>query len=139
MNGGAYRKFLKDIQGRPWEGNDLQFVVVIVFLKIYAFVLGGEGQKERESLKQTPCRAQSSTENLVSGPWDHELSWNHPGTQRRRHLNKDLEEVWEHSYEDRKVVKIIWLWQDRKKQKETSCYFDSILSSNQNVSKRLQP
>ena len=36
----------------------------------------GEGVRERENLKQSPCSAQSWKWGLIPGPWDHDLSRN---------------------------------------------------------------
>jgi len=35
-----------------------------------------QGEGQRENLKQTPSWEQSPTRDLISSPWDHDLSWN---------------------------------------------------------------
>ena len=74
--------------------------VCVFFLNMYLFLERvhmhategrAEGEGKGENLKQTPCWMQSPTQDLISGPWDHDLSWNqeledslsHPGAPNR--------------------------------------------------------
>ena len=53
------------------------------FISIHVFHFrGGEGQRERQNLTQTPRSVQSLTQGWIPRPWDHDLSQNQKSDTR---------------------------------------------------------